>query len=355
MNLTPAISVILPVYNGEAYIREAIESILKQTFSNFELIIINDGSSDNSGKILHDLAASDSRIVLIERQNTGLVTTLNEGIEKARGEFIARMDADDVAMPERFALQHARMVAEPELGVLGSFIKIIDKFGCFIRLGDYPVTPIETARFLEHGCPVAHPTVMMRREAVLKAGGYRKAFSHCEDYDLWLRISELGYRIANLPEALLNYRMHGANVSAVHREAQEIGSVVARLAHRVRKAGLPDPTEGIDKIHAGIIPTIPEYLRQDLEAALFVQHYSHLSLADGTELDHAWMQYCQLDSRIQRDMLMCDFLMRLLNGSVRNRVYILALRVFAEALYYHPHTTFRLLSRKLRATASALF
>ena len=134
MNPSPAISVILPVYNAEAYVREAVESILAQSFTDFELIIINDGSTDGSGAILRELAVRDTRIVLIERPNGGLVSALNDGIESARAELIARMDADDVAMPERFALQHARMMEDPELAVLGSFIRIMDKTGNIMRI-----------------------------------------------------------------------------------------------------------------------------------------------------------------------------------------------------------------------------
>ncbi|WP_153133165.1 glycosyltransferase family 2 protein [Dechloromonas hortensis] len=355
MSQTPAVSVVLPVYNGEAYLREAVESILAQTFGDFELIVINDGSKDGSGEILRELAARDPRVVLVERPNAGLVTTLNEGVARARAEFIARMDADDVARPERFGLQYARLVAEPQLGVLGSSIQIIDKVGGFIRQGDYPVTPAETLRFLEHGCPVAHPAVMMRRDAVLKAGGYRKVFSHCEDYDLWLRISELGYCIANLPQPLLNYRMHGANVSAVHREAQELGSIVARLAHRARKAGLPDPTYGVETIHARLIEAVPEYLRQDVDAAFFVLRHAHLSLAGREEIIAAWKQYLQLGSLAQRETIMCDFLMRLLNGAVRNRDGSLAMRAFSEALRLHPRASSELLWRKLKAAVSARY
>lgn len=353
MSQKPAISAVLPVYNGEAYVREAVESILAQTFTDFELIIINDGSTDGSSTILRELAARDPRIVLVERANGGLVSALNEGIGQARAELIARMDADDVAMPERFALQYARMEAEPHLGLLGSFIRIMDKTGRIIRQGDYPVSPAETARFLEHGCPVAHPTVMMRREAVLKAGGYRKLFSHCEDYDLWLRISELGYGIANLPQPLLNYRMHGANVSAVHREAQELGSIVARLAHRARAAGLPDPTAGAERLHAGLIELFPLNLRKDTKAALFVLRHAHLSLAARDGLDAAWVQYRQLSPQARREAVMCDFLMRLLNGAVRNGSHGLALRAFIEAIRLHPRSTCGLLWRKVRARISA--
>lgn len=349
----PAISVVLPVYNGEAFVREAVESILAQTFTDFELIIINDGSTDGSGAILRELEAGDQRIVLVERTNGGLVSALNEGIERARGDLIARMDADDVAMPERFALQHARMAAEPALGVLGSFIRIIDKAGDTIRLGDYPVSPTDTARFLEHGCPLAHPTVMMRRDAVLKAGGYRKVFSHCEDYDLWLRINELGYELANLPRPLLHYRMHGANVSAVHRDAQELGSIVARLAHRARKAGLPDPTEGVEHIHAGLIQAVPAHLRQDVDAALFVLRHAHVALAGREQVAAAWQQYCRLGPEARRDPVMSGFLMRLLNGSVHNRAYGLALRALTRGLRLHPQATSGLLWRKAKAVFRA--
>jgi GT2 family glycosyltransferase len=350
MNFSPAISAILPVYNGKAYLQEAVESILAQTFTDFELIIINDGSTDGSGALLRELAAHDQRIVLVERANGGLVSALNEGIERAHSGIIARMDADDVAMPQRFALQFAQMGREPDLGVLGSFINIIDKEGHIIRLADYPVTSTETARFLEHGCPVAHPSVMIRRDAVLKAGGYRKAFSHCEDYDLWLRISELGYGIANLPKVLLNYRMHGANVSTIHREAQELGSLIARLAHRMRKAGLTDPVKGEEKVHAGLIQSVPVQLRQDIDAALFVLHHSRLSLGDREDLDATWHEYCKLSPQIQRETIMCGLLMRLLNGAVCKHTYMLALQVFAEAVRLHPRETRSLLWRKTRAS-----
>lgn len=349
MRPSPAISAVLPVYNGEPYVREAVESVLTQTFTDFELIIINDGSTDGSCAILREFAANDSRIVLVERSNDGLVSALNEGIARARGGFIARMDADDVAMPERFALQHGRMAGEPELGVLGSFIRIMDKAGSIIRLGDYPMTPAETARFLERGCPVAHPTVMMRRDAALKAGGYRKAFSHCEDYDLWLRISELGYGIANLSQPLLNYRIHGANVSVVHRDAQELGSLIARLAHRARQAGLPDPTEGAPKIHAGLVELVPAHLRQDMNAVLFVLRHAHLSLKSRAELSAAWTQYQKLGLEVRHDAVMCDFLMRLLNGAVHKRAPGLALQALIEALRLYPQTTLGLLWRKLKA------
>ena len=362
MNRNPAISVVLPVHNAEAYVREAVESILAQSFTDFECIIINDGSTDGSGAILRELAACDARIVLVERPNGGLVSALNEGIKIARANLIARMDADDVSMPERFALQHARMMEKPELAVLGSFIRVMDKAGDIIRLSEYPLTPKAAARHVEHGCPVAHPAVMMRRDAVLKAGGYRKAFCHAEDYDLWLRMSDLGHAIANLPQPLLNYREHGANVSAVHWEAQRRSTVLARLAHRVRKAGLPDPFEGAETIDAGLIRTVPAHLRQGVEAELFAHRHSRLWLAGREELDAAWREYLRLDARTIRDPRMRNFLRQLFERAVRKRKYRIALRACTEVFRLHPGAIHkvpkiicRALWRKLKGVSKTLF
>ena len=354
MNHPPAISVVLPVYNAEAYVREAVESILAQTFTDFECIIINDGSTDGSGAILRELAARDTRIVLVERPNEGLVSALNEGIKIARADLIARMDADDVAMPERFALQHARMIQDPGLAVLGSFIRVMDKAGDITRLGDhFPLTSEQATRYVEHsGYLVAHPAVMMRRGAVLKAGGYRKAFSHAEDYDLWLRMIDLGYAIANLLQPLLNYREHGANVSAVHLEAQRRSTILARFAHRVRKAGLPDPFEGVAIINAELIQTVPAHLRQGLDAELFLARHFRLSFARREELNAAWQQYLRLDSETQRDISMRYFLLRLLKGAVRQRDYRMALRAFTETFRLHPKATCGLLWQKFKSTVS---
>ena len=192
----------------------------------------------------------------------------------------------------------------------------------------------------------------MRRDAVLKAGGYRKAFRHAEDYDLWLRMIESGYAIANLPQPLLNYREHGANVSAVHWEAGGRSVILARLAHRVRKAGLPNPFEGVETIDAELIRTVPAHLRQGLEAEFFAHRYSRVSLASNEELDAAWREYSQLDVQTQRDTSMCHFLMRLLKGAMRQRDLRMALQAFTEAFRLHQKATCGLLWQKLKSTVS---
>ena len=358
MNHPPAISVILPVYNAEAYVREAVESILAQSFTDFECIIINDGSTDGSGAILRELAARDTRIVLVERPNDGYVSALNQGLEMARADLIARMDADDVSMPERFALQHARIVQEPELAVLGSFYHIMDMDGAIIRLyDDLPLTPAE-ARSAVGGFLVAHPAVMMRRDAVLKAGGYRKAFCPAEDYDLWLRMSDLGYAIANLPRPLLNYRVHGANVSAAHWQTQGRSVILARLAHRVRKTGLPDPFEGVETIDAGLIRTVPAHLRQGVEAELFAHRHSRLWLADSEKLNAAQREYLRLDTQTKCDPRMRNFLLQLFKRAVRKRKYRIALRACIEVFRLHlgaihkiPKLICRALCQKLKGAS----
>ena len=348
MSDEPLISVILPVYNAEKYVREAVESVLAQTFSNFELIVINDGSTDGSGAVLRELAARDTRIVLVDRSNGGLVSALNEGINLARADLIARMDADDIAMPERFSEQYRRMSEAPHLGAVGSFILLIDADGEIVRQGHYPVSEGDVENFLEAGCPFAHPTVMMRKEAVVAAGGYRRAFSHAEDYDLWLRIHELGYALSNIPKPLLKYRVHDTNVSLVHREQQELATVIAKLCHRMRVAKLPDPAQDIESIGPGLIDMIPMEMRRDLEASLFVIRHARISLGQVVELKSAWQDYRQLDARTRAEPLMADFLLRLFNGAVRRFLIVLACHALFSAVRVDPMRTFRMLQRKAK-------
>lgn len=348
MNDRPLISVILPVYNAEKYVREAVESVLAQTFSNFELIVINDGSTDGSGAILRDLAANDHRIMLVERPNRGLVSTLNEGIELARAEIIARMDADDIALPERFAEQYRRMSEAPNLGVLGSFTVLIDAEGKTIRQGDYPVSEGDVSAFLEAGCPFAHPSVFMRKEAALAAGGYRRAFSHAEDYDLWLRIHEAGYALGNIPKPLLKYRVHDTNVSLVHREQQELATVIAKLCHRMRVAKLPDPSQDVEAVGPDLIDMIPVEMRRDVEASLFVIRYARISLAQVVELKTAWRNYRSLDVKTRSEPIMTDFLLRLFNGAVRRASVVLGCNALISAIRVDPKRASALLLSKAK-------
>jgi hypothetical protein len=244
----PRVSVVMPVFNGGCYLAAAVESILRQSFNDFELIVIDDGSTDQSASLLSGFARSDGRIRVIGQANAGIVATLNRALDLARGEYVARMDADDVALPSRFDLQVAFLDAHPDVAVVGSAITLIDEEGNAIRDVDYPLAPTEVSEFLLHvGCALAHPAVMMRRADIVAAGGYRAAYRHAEDYDLWLRISETR-ALANLPDRLLLYRQHPLKSSARFVAEQILTTKVAQLAAQARRAGKGDPTQGLTRI-----------------------------------------------------------------------------------------------------------
>lgn len=218
--MKPLISVLMPVYNAERYVAEAVESILGQTFTDFEFLIVDDGSTDGSLAILRRYAEQDNRIRLISRPNTGLVIALNEMLGKARADLIARMDADDIAMPGRFAAQVAFLRDHPEVVCVGGRQQIIDASGRPLWVYHPPESDPEIQEVALSGrCPINHPSAMMRREAVLEVGGYREEMMPAEDLDLWLRLGERG-QLANLPQVVLKYREHDRSVSAVRQHQQ---------------------------------------------------------------------------------------------------------------------------------------
>jgi glycosyltransferase involved in cell wall biosynthesis len=218
--MKPTISVVMPVYNAKRYVAEAIESILGQTFRDFEFLIIDDGSTDGSLAILKRYAAQDSRIRLWSGPNEGYAPRLNEMLHQARGDLIARMDADDVALPGRFARQVEFLRNHPEVDVVGGARENIDskgRFLCVSREGedhDYI-----QSQLLNGTCPICHPSVVMRLKAVLAVGGYRPDMMPAEDADLWLRMGERGL-LANLADVVVRYREHESSVSSLRNEEQ---------------------------------------------------------------------------------------------------------------------------------------
>lgn len=217
----PAVSVVMSVHNGQKYLRDAVESILNQTFRNFEFIIIDDGSTDNSKEILEEYAAKDSRIRFVSRENRGFTKSLNEGLALARGKYIARMDADDIAFPQRFENQVRFLEEHSETVVLGCNVELIDEDGDKLGLWTRPVThqALEEAHLQGIGGSLVHPTVMLRAAAVQVTGGYREDLFTTQDFDLFLRLGEVG-RLGNLPDVLLQYRMHLESVGFKKLEEQ---------------------------------------------------------------------------------------------------------------------------------------
>jgi glycosyltransferase involved in cell wall biosynthesis len=245
----PLISVCMPVYNTEPYIAEAVESILAQTYHNFEFIVIDDGSTDRSLAILERYAARDPRIRLSSRPTAGYLVRLNEMLDEARGDLIARMDADDVAMPERFTRQIDFLDAHPEVVAVGSRILAIDFDGDpiveFCTIEDHE--EIDRAHLEVRGGYINHPAAMIRTGAIRTIGGYRAAYWPGEDVDLWLRLAEIG-RLANLPERLLKYRQHLESIGYTRHAIQyERWQAAAIDAHHRRGLPLPSDWEPLTK------------------------------------------------------------------------------------------------------------
>jgi glycosyltransferase involved in cell wall biosynthesis len=251
---TPAISVAMSVYNGERFLAEAIESVLGQTFSDLEFLIVDDGSTDGSRAIIEAYAAKDPRIRPIVRENRGLIASLNQMLDEARAPLVARMDADDVCLPERLEKQVAFLDDHPDYGVLGCWTVDIDEHGGDWTGGDWTPHPLTHEEFVEHidqRAPLlCHPAVVFRRDLVRAVGGYHAAYKHCEDLDLWLRLASIT-KIGNIPVKLLRYRHYAGQVSNRHAVEQAHGAAIARLAYNERKAGRPDPTE-----HLAQLPSI---------------------------------------------------------------------------------------------------
>ena len=239
---SPAVTVLMPVYNADRSVAQTVDSILAQTFRDFEFLVINDGSTDRSQAILEGYARRDDRVRLVSRPNTGYVAALNEGLGIARGEFIARIDADDLADPRRLELQVARMRQEPQLVALGSNAYAMDEDGRL--LGDYDVPlaheDIEAAH-LRGSSSIHHPAVMLRPDAVKQIGGYRRELMPCEDFDLWLRLAEVG-RLANLPEKLLTKRLFAGSAVATNLAKTEklVKRIVEETWERRRLPGTPE-------------------------------------------------------------------------------------------------------------------
>jgi len=232
----------MPVYHADRYVREATESILNQTFTDFEFIIIDDGSTDDSHQILEELARRDSRIRLVSRPNTGYTIALNEALALARAPYLARMDADDISMLNRFEKQIAFLRANPDCIVVGSRILTIDPFGSPLYEPRHKLVhdAIEAELLAGVGWAIVHPASMMLREQVIAIGGYRVEMEPSEDLDLFLRLSERG-KIANLPDVLLHYRQHAKSVNHTRYEEQNRATrkIVAE-AYARRGVRLPD-------------------------------------------------------------------------------------------------------------------
>lgn len=223
------ISVILPNFNGEKYLGQAIESILAQDFPDFEFLILDDGSSDSSKEVIKRYAALDNRIIPFFLKKQGLVSILNFGLENSKGQYIARMDSDDISLPNRFSTQINYLI-QPNIGLVGSGIYVVSESGTFLRYGQNPTDIVLNKMMLDTNY-IAHPTVMFKRELLDKVGRYSKVFKHAEDYELWLRFSRVT-NIINTKEKLLIYRQHKDSISIKHYPHQSMTDLIIKYTYR---------------------------------------------------------------------------------------------------------------------------
>lgn len=237
---SPIVAILMPVYNAERYLNESIESIRNQTLPNFEFVIVNDGSTDQSLDIIKHHAAEDDRIRVLDRPNQGIVSALNAGLYMSRSKYIARMDADDVSERERLAVQTSYLNTNGAVGIVGSKATGLDAEGRTVPIREVSCEAEEIERrFLAGSCEVIHPTIMFRRNLIVRLGGYRHECCFAEDLDLCLRVL-CHAKIVNLPEPLLRYREHLASTSSV-RAVDQVHAAVRALddAYRCRGVAMP--------------------------------------------------------------------------------------------------------------------
>ena len=235
----PAISVLICVFNGERFLRETLESVLGQDLEQMEVVVVDDGSTDRTCEILAEFAAADGRIRIHRQENQGLVGARNKGLSLCRSEFVAIIDADDLALPGRFKAQLEYLKSHDDLSAVSSAIQLIDQEGRPIGVRRFPTGVAEVARAMEFSCASCSGAAMFRLSHLRQTGGYRAAYAYAEDYDLWLRLCER-FKIDNLSEVLTAYRIHEGSITKRNSARQTLCALVARLAHQRRKAGRPD-------------------------------------------------------------------------------------------------------------------
>lgn len=204
----PLVSVVMPVFNAEKFVGQAIESILNQTLTDFEFIIVNDASTDNSLQIVNSYKKKDNRIrVFNNKKNLHMSKSLNLGIDQTRADFIARMDQDDISVPERLEIQYEFLRSHPNIVIVGNDISLIDVNNAIIGNRTYPTTSDQLKKIMFRYSPFAHPTIMIKKDVYCKIGKYDGAKYPCEDIDFWFRLGRK-YEFASIPIPLLKYRVN---------------------------------------------------------------------------------------------------------------------------------------------------
>lgn len=249
---TPLVSVAMVVCNVDRFLAESIESVLAQTFKDFEFIIVDFGSTDQTKAIVSGYAAKDERIRLHEIPNCGLGTARNAACALAKGRYIAVMDADDVSLPNRLQLQVDFLEKHPEICLVGGATEWIDATGKSLGIHRFPTEDHNINSRLVSQFPFCHPTVLLRTQAFAEVGGYRLPFVFGEDYDLWLRLIE-HFRCANLSQVVLKYRIHRYQVQTRKSRQQTLCLLAAQASASLRRSGKSDLFNSIQEITPDVL------------------------------------------------------------------------------------------------------
>jgi len=301
----------MAVYNSEKYVREAVDSILNQTFKSFEFIIINDGSTDKTQEILESY--NDPRIVITHQKHMGLTKSLNKGIALAKGKFIARQDADDISLPDRLEKQIEFLELHKDIALLGTAAKIIDIRGFYLRTVRYPTDHSSLSIAINHSNQFWHGSVMFRRQSFLELGGYQEILFTAQDYDLWLRFVEK-FKVANLSDPLYKYRLNYLSLSFKKIVYQRRMAIFAKELARARKKGIKEKQ---------IINVLESYLKLNM------------NLAEKREIIQIYNPWGLL----------------LLRHNKKNQAFLLMNEIFE----YHPSSLFKLLFKIIKTFKSAFF
>ena len=305
----------MTVWNGADFVSEAIESVLGQTFTDLELIVVNDGSTDSTENILEGYETRDDRVQIVTQERRGVVLSANRGCGLARGRYLARLDADDVALPERLAEQVAFLDSHPETAAVGGAVVFSSFSGKPASTVQYPATDRAIRDALPYSCPLLHSAATMRRAAFDAVGGYRLR-PYAEDYDLWLRLATR-FRLANLPAAVVRYRVHPGQISGKNLRQLAACTLAARAAARQRAKSDHDPLPGIVDVTSQTLAVLGvaevEVAREEVTLGLW---YAKTLFATGATSD-ATRLFRTLQRRARADASTPDLLPLILEEEAR--------------------------------------
>ncbi len=346
--VSPTVSVVMCVYNGERYLDEAIDSILRQSMEDFEFVIVDDGSTDGTGEILRRYAAAEDRVRVVTRPHEGIIGAANHGCGLARGRYIARMDADDVAVPDRLEKEVAFLEAHPNVAVVGGAIQMINDSGVTLETITLPQGDQEIKDLLLRENAMAHVAAVFRRDVLNAVGGYRGAFAQAEDYDLWLRVADC-HELANLPDVVMHCRTRPDSVSVRFRRQQVLSKVGAQLSAHERRTTGRDPLAAAGLVTSEGLKALG--IERGKVSGMLLEHYArtanHLVRAGHAAEALSFLNRALAEARAEGlgNEFEAGLLWERADVALRSRRYAASLRSFLLACLLDPPSSRRVFRR----------